>query len=170
MGTVRWHVLDRHVENIRIMRVAVRPIASFPVEMRNVLHDLSRCGNWILSFGPISARYSPTRRSSAKHWNGFIKRIGALPNCNHVNSRCKIASHHLETQKERLTEAYLEKVLELEEYGRRRRELEGRLMGIEQQIRELAVAIRPSTGVGKVYRPYDRFSSTSASGIGPSDL
>lgn len=51
------------------------------------------------------------------------------------------ASGHLNQQVERLTEAYLGQVLGLEEYRRRRQDLEERLAGLEQQRRELDASI-----------------------------
>jgi site-specific DNA recombinase len=47
----------------------------------------------------------------------------------------------LDTQLERLTEAYLLAVIELGEYERRRQELEGRKRGLERQERELRIQV-----------------------------
>jgi site-specific DNA recombinase len=51
------------------------------------------------------------------------------------------ASVHLNQQVERLTEAYLGQVMGLEEYRRRRQELEERLAGLQHQQRELDASI-----------------------------
>jgi site-specific DNA recombinase len=47
----------------------------------------------------------------------------------------------LEQQLERLTEAYLAKVIELEEFRRRRHELEQRLQAIAGQVRQLEASV-----------------------------
>jgi site-specific DNA recombinase len=51
------------------------------------------------------------------------------------------ATSHLTQQIERLTEAYLGQVLGLEEYRRRRRELEERVAGLAEQQRELEASL-----------------------------
>lgn len=47
----------------------------------------------------------------------------------------------LEHQMERLTDAYLANVLQLEEYKRRHQELEQRLQGVAEQVRQLAASV-----------------------------
>jgi DNA invertase Pin-like site-specific DNA recombinase len=53
----------------------------------------------------------------------------------------RTATSHLTQQIERLTEAYLGQVVGLEEYGRRRRELEERLARLAEQQRELEASL-----------------------------
>ncbi len=53
----------------------------------------------------------------------------------------------LSHQIDRLTEAYLERIVTLEEYRRRRRELEERQEAIEAQVRQLEASIDRKAGI-----------------------
>jgi len=62
---------------------------------------------------------------------------GFLKNCKLDGKNLRKARVSLEQQMERLTDAYLANVLQLEEYKRRRLELEQRLSVIAEQKRQL---------------------------------
>jgi len=62
---------------------------------------------------------------------------GFLKNCKLDGKNLRKARVSLEQQMERLTDAYLANVLQLEEYKRRRLELEQRLSVIAEQERQL---------------------------------
>jgi site-specific DNA recombinase len=71
----------------------------------------------------------------------------------------------VEQQLERLTDAYLAKVLELEEYKRRRRDLEQRLQGIAEQVRHLEVDVQRHDELSAMVESIEAFCQRVAQGL-----
>ncbi len=67
------------------------------------------------------------------------------------------AKTHLVNQRERLTDAYLANVLSLDEFQRRRHELEQRLVGIEHQAHQLDVQARHQQTVDRAIQHLEQF-------------
>lgn len=81
------------------------------------------------------------------------------------NEKLRRAEKSLSNQIERLTEAYLEKIINLEEYGRRRKDLEERLEALDEQSRQLAVSIKREGEVGKLCNQIEDFAERVGRGL-----
>ncbi len=77
----------------------------------------------------------------------------------------RAAQVSLEQQVERLTEAYLGAVIPLEEYRRRRQELDRRHQTLEQQARQLAASIDRQAEVGRVVTSIEAFCQRVQAGL-----
>jgi site-specific DNA recombinase len=71
----------------------------------------------------------------------------------------------VEQQMERLTEAYLAKVLELDEYKRRRQELEQRLQAVAGQVRQLEVSLQRHDELSAMVQSIEIFCQRVAQGL-----
>jgi site-specific DNA recombinase len=71
----------------------------------------------------------------------------------------------LEQQMERLTDAYLANVLNLEEYKRRRLELEQRLQAIERQVRQLEASVERHDEVTHMVKSIEAFCQRVQQGL-----
>ncbi len=75
------------------------------------------------------------------------------------------AKTHLLNQRERLTDAYLANVLGLDEYQRRRHELQQRLVGIEQQMHQLDVQARHQQTSDRAIQHFEQFCERVRTGL-----
>src|SRR5207245_6083184 len=71
----------------------------------------------------------------------------------------------VEQQLERLTDAYLAKVLELDEYKRRRQELEQRLQSLAGQVRHLEVDVQRHDELSAMVESIEVFCQRVAQGL-----
>jgi site-specific DNA recombinase len=71
----------------------------------------------------------------------------------------------VEHQSERLTEAYLASVVPLEEYKRRRRELEQRLEGLASQLRQLEASANTHVELAGITQSMEEFCQRVSSGL-----
>jgi len=71
----------------------------------------------------------------------------------------------VEQQMERLTDAYLAKVLDLDEYKRRRQELEQRLQGIAEQVRHLEVDVHHHDELSAMVESIEGFCQRVTQGL-----
>jgi site-specific DNA recombinase len=71
----------------------------------------------------------------------------------------------VEQQLERLTDAYLAQVLQLEEYKRRRQELEQRLQAIAEQVRHLEVDVQRHDELSAMVESSEAFCQRIAQGV-----
>ncbi len=71
----------------------------------------------------------------------------------------------VEQQLERLTDAYLAKVLDLDEYKRRRQELEQRLQAIAEQVRHLEVDVQRHDELSAMVESIEVFCQRVAQGL-----
>ncbi len=71
----------------------------------------------------------------------------------------------VEQQMERLTDAYLAKVLGLEEYKRRRQDLEQRLQAVAGQVRQLEVSVQRHDELSAMVQSIDTFCQRVAQGL-----
>ena len=79
------------------------------------------------------------------------------------NLRKSMAS--MKGQLERLTEAYLAQVLTLEEYKRRRQDLEQRINGLENQVRQLEISAKEHIELSGLVTSIEDFCKRVASGL-----
>ncbi len=75
------------------------------------------------------------------------------------------ARRSLEQQMERLTEAYLTKVLELDEFKRRRQELEQRLQAIAGQVRQLEASVGQQDELAAMVQSIEAFCQRVQQGL-----
>jgi site-specific DNA recombinase len=75
------------------------------------------------------------------------------------------AKTHLLNQRERVTDAYLANVLGLDEYQRRRHELEQRLVGIEQQMHQLDVQARHQQTSDRAIQHFEQVCERVRTGV-----
>ena len=94
-----------------------------------------------------------------KAGNGFPKNLQAR------RENLRKARVSLEQQMERLTDAYLAKVLDLDEYKRRRQELEQRLQAIAGQVRYLEVDVQHHDELAAMVESIEVFCQRVAQGF-----
>lgn len=73
---------------------------------------------------------------------------------------------NLEQQRERLTDAYLANVLHLEEYQRRRQELEQRLQALAEQARQLEASVGRQDELAAMVQSIEAFCARVQHGLG----
>ena len=72
---------------------------------------------------------------------------------------------NLEQQRERLTEAYLAKVLDLEEYQRRRQDLDQRLQALAEQVRQLEASVGRQDALAAMVQSIEAFCERVQDGL-----
>ncbi len=75
------------------------------------------------------------------------------------------AQTSLSNQVERLTQAYLEQIVSLEEYRRRRQELDTRVVALEQQVRQLEVQVDRQQELRQVLEHVEEFRQRVCVGL-----
>lgn len=75
------------------------------------------------------------------------------------------AQASLTNQIERLTEAYLQQIISLAEYGRRRKDLEERLEGLGEQVRQLAASVKREEELSGLTNHLEEFASRVQKGL-----
>src|SRR6266568_8173140 len=119
-------------------RVVARRIRSFPVVTR-------------------SALLATFQRAQGGQW---------LPQELHARrENLRKARVNLEHQMERLTDAYLADVLQLEEYKRRHLELEQRLQSIAEQVRQLEASVGRRDELASVVQSIEAFCQRVQQGL-----
>ena len=90
-------------------------------------------------------------------WRGWLDRT-----CTHFLPKARLSLDH---QMQRLTDAYLANVLPLDEYKRRRQELEQRQQGIAEQVRQLEASVGRQDQLAGIVQSIEAFCQRVQRGL-----
>jgi site-specific DNA recombinase len=150
---MRTHVCHGRHLTLATLREEKCSAHSIPVEQLDELVWQDLCG--LLAQPEHIA--DALARAQGGHW---------LPQALHARrENLRKARVSVEQQMERLTDAYLANVLELEEYKRRRQELEQRLQAIAGQVRHLETDVQRHDEVSAMVQSIEAFCQRVVQGL-----